>query len=300
MTLPVILLLLQALSAFPQKMGIKAPAWVIYEQGNALYAGKEYGSALKKYQEALASFYPFPEVEMAIGDVYRQEGELDLAIIRYKKAYELRNSFYIPEMKYEALYRLANVYEDTRAYRDMEDALKTIVAEDKNFSPSETSRLREQFTANYYSKGIDFVLKLYRFPERFSADAHAKLGWFYYRTGNYTTAVTHLLYALTYKVSDAGAYAYEKDVEFQFTTLSAFLGLASKDSVIGGYFQKSEIYKDLYYLAGSVFKSGYPAHARDIWQVLSKYPPAGSYAELSSRQLKAPWTEPLLSIPVKN
>jgi tetratricopeptide (TPR) repeat protein len=293
----IVLMLTASFNGFAQLA--KTPALILYEQGNAFFALKEYGSALKKYQDAIASFSVLPEAEMGIGDVYRQEGELDLAAGKYKKAYELRNSFYIPEMKYEALYKLAGIYEDQRTYRSFEDSLKTILLDDKNFTQPASSRLREQFESNYYVKGLDFVLKLYRFPERFPAEAHSKLGWFYHRTGNYTVSALHLLYAVVYKISDAADLVTEKDVDYQFTTLDSFLKTAETDPSILAYFESSGIYKDFYYLAGSTFKTGYPGHARLIWQLLSKSARAGSYAELSSRQLKAPWTEPLLTQPEK-
>ncbi len=278
---------------------IKTPSWILYEQGNAFFSMKEYGSALKKYQEAIASFGIFPEAEIGIGDVYLQEGELDLAIKQYKKAYELKNSFYIPEMKYEALYKLAGIYETSQTYKSFEDALKTVLLDDMNYNQPSTSRLRDQFESNYYGKGLDFVLKLYRFPERFPTDAHSKLGWFYYRSGNYKTSVLHLLYSVVYKVSDAADYVASGDVDFEFTTLVDFLELSNNNSILIDYLKASGAFKDLYYLAGSAFKVGFPAHARMIWQLLSKSSLAGSYADLSARQLKSPWTEPLLVQPAK-
>jgi len=292
-----ILSLMAPASVFSQF--IKTPSWILYEQGNAFFSIKEYGPALKKYQEALAAFAVFPEAEIGIGDIYLQEGELDLAVKQYKKAYELKNSFYIPEMKYEALYKLAGIYETTQMYKPFEDALKSVILDDKNFNQPSTSRLREQFESNYYGKGLDFVLKVYRFPERFPAEAHSKLGWFYYRSGNYTTSVLHLLYAVVYKISDAGQYVADMDVDFQFTTLGDFLVVVNNDSFLIDYFKTSGVFRDLYYLAGSAFKVGFPAHARMIWQLLSRSSLAGSYADLSARQLRSPWTEPLLVQPVK-
>jgi tetratricopeptide (TPR) repeat protein len=297
MIFPVFLtfLLMQAYAGFGQI--IKTQAWILYEQGNASFASKEYGVALAKYQGALAAFYPFPEAEAGIGDVYVQEGELELAVRQYRKAYELKNSLYIPETRYEILYKLARIYEVKLEYKSFEDSLKAVLVDDKNYTPTGTSRLREQFESNYYAKGLDFTLKLYRFPERFSADAHSKLGWFYYRSGNYTVSVVHLLYALVYKIGDASQFVLENDTDFQFTTLSDFLKIADGDKAVLAYLEKTDVYKDLYYLAGSTFKAGYPAHAKMIWQILSKSARAGTYTDLSTRQLKSPWTEPLLAQP---
>ncbi len=276
----------------------KLDAWILYEEGNAFFSSKEYGSALKKYQEAIISFAFFPEAEMGIGDVYRQEGEYDLAIAKYKKAYELRNSFYIPEMKYEALYKLAGIYETQQEYKLYEDTLSLIIQEDKNYN-TESSRLRSQLESNFYAKGLDFILKLYRFQAAFPAQAHSKLGLFYYRTGNYSSAAVHLMYAAIYDITDAADLYYKKNADFEFTTLEAFIALLQNDKSLLDYLSSSGLFGDLYYLAGCVFKAGYPMHAKSIWQVIAKSKPSGSYADLSARQLKSPWTEPLLIQPEK-
>ena len=87
--------------------GQQRPAsWLSFEEGNALVSQREFGKALEQYKNAIASAGTFPEAEMAIGDVYREEGELDLARKQYEKAYNMRSSFYIPDSKYDVLYKL--------------------------------------------------------------------------------------------------------------------------------------------------------------------------------------------------
>jgi tetratricopeptide (TPR) repeat protein len=274
-----------------------APYWLLYEEGKTLASKKEYGEALVKFRQAIAVVGTFPEAEIAIGDIYKVEGEVGLSIKQYEKAYNLRNSLTIPEEKYEISYKLAGIFEEQQQYRDMESRLLEIIAEDKAYNPPKTSRLREQVVANFWKSDIDGVLKLYRFEQLFPARAHSKLGWFYYKTGRFDPAVEHLLYAASEKMKPALDAAMEADPEYQFTTLDDFLMRASSIASIKTYLEESALFADLYYLAGCAFQTGKPEHGVRLWKSISVVSFAGRFQIMSQRQLKSPWMEPYLVIP---
>ena len=299
MTLAFCVIVLSSSYTLVYSQSMKLPYWLLYDQGNAFMDSKEYGSALQKYQEAIAKAGTFPEAEMAIGDILREEGEADLAIRHYTKAYNLRNSFYIPETKYDCLYKLARIYEEQRMYRQMEDSLLAIVMDDKGFNQPATSHIRDQIESNYYNNGLDFVLKLYRFTVFFPEEAHSRLGWYYYKTGRFKQSVVHFLFSLIYKTSESSNYMASKDVDFQFLTLRDFLGQTSADKEVNQYLSSADIYKDLYYLAGSTFAEGYPEHASQIWKLLLDTKSPKPYADLSRKQLKSPWIEPFIQMPLR-
>jgi tetratricopeptide (TPR) repeat protein len=85
--------------------------WLLFEQGNAFMSMKEFGKALQYYKDAISAAGIFPEAEMAIGDVYFEEGEFDLAAGQYQKAYNQRKGFYISDSQYDVLYKFARLYE---------------------------------------------------------------------------------------------------------------------------------------------------------------------------------------------
>ncbi len=122
------------------------------------------------------------------------------------------------------------------------------------------------------------------------------LGWFYYKTGRYDLSALHLLYAIIYKVSEVNTVAVEKDPDYQFSTFESLIQYLPSHSSVDQFLSSSDVYSDLYYLAGSSFAKGYPSHAFSIWRVLSRADHAGKYIDLSSRQLKSPWLEPYLKI----
>jgi hypothetical protein len=270
--------------------------WLIFEQGNTAASQKEYGRALQLYKAAIESAGIFPEAEAAIGDVYLEEGEAALAQRQYEKAYDLRKSFYIPDDQYAILYKLANLFELQQLYKRMEDSLSSIIADDKRFQETPNQRLRTQVEKNYLEKGLDRVIELYSFDDSFAAAAHSKLGWFYYRTGRFTQAVSQLLYSVVYRASQVEKYSRERDVEQEFASLGELLRIIDASQELKAYADSAGLFKDLYYLAGSTFAAGYPAHSSAIWKLLSASPAAGQYGALAARQLKKPFTEPLLSV----
>lgn len=270
--------------------------WVMYEQGNAAASQKEFGEALRLYKAAIEGAGIFPEAEAAIGDIYLVEGEAALAQKQYEKAYNLRKSFYIPEMQYQILYKLGNLFEIQQQYKQMEDTLGRIVSDDRHFQDAGGQRVRAQVEKVFVEKGLDRVLVLYTFGDRFSAAAHSKLGWFYYRTGRFGPAVSQLLYSVIYRASEIKQAMLERDVDYEFSTLADMLGGVDKNADMSSYAVSSGLYRDLYYLAGSTFANGFPRHASTIWRALSIVPSAGQYRDLSQRQLKKPFVEPLLSV----
>jgi tetratricopeptide (TPR) repeat protein len=230
--------------------------------------------------------------------VYREEGELGLARQQYEKAYKHRNSLAVPAKKYDILYRIARIDEDQEFYKLMEDTLLSILADDVNWGGKTGSRLRAQLETNYYSKGMNQVLKLYRFEATFAQEAHAKVGWYYYRLGRFTQAVSSCLYAVIYGASEIARYLRERDVEWEFSSFEALLQAVDEHKELQEYVVGVGLFSSLYYLAGSTFASGYPKSALALWRLIASAKQAGEFAELSAKQLKKPWIEPTL-IPLK-
>jgi tetratricopeptide (TPR) repeat protein len=288
-------------------MSILAPAshaadlqnqnWLLFEQGNAAFSAREYGHALQLYKDAIAGAGNFPEAEMAIADVYVEEGEPDLAIKQYQKAYGMRNYFYIPDSQYEVLYKLSRLYISQQSYGLMEQTLLTITAEDKHFIETDKFILRSQVQQNYLAKGLDRVLMLYVFDDQFAASAHSMLGWYAYRSGRYTQAIQELLFSLISRTSEIVAFLHERDADYNFTTLDDLLALATKSKDAVAFLKEVDFFKDLYYLACATHTSGYPQSAIVLWKKVAASTIAGDYQELAKRQLKSPSTEPLLLTP---
>ena len=271
-------------------------AWVLLEQGHLEFSRREYGRALEYYKSAVNKGGFLPEAELAIGDVFWESGEPELAELQYRKAYDLRDSFYVPAERYTVYYRLAFLYESLGNYKQMEDTLLEMLADDAYYASAEYSRFADVVSENYLLDGLDQVLVLYRLSESFSVEAQAMLGWLYYRTGRYMAAVQQSLFGIVPVVSEAIGELRRYDPDYVYADLSEFFDLAFFRADIERYLLESEIFARLYYLAAASFAAGYPERALSVWNHIADSAHAGRYADLSQKQAMAPWVEPLLSI----
>jgi tetratricopeptide (TPR) repeat protein len=290
------LVLLFCLSPGVEAASSASENWLLLERGNAAKGQGEFGVALSLYKQAIEVAGIFPEAEAAVGDIYAEEGEPDLAIMQYEKAYSQRKSFIVPDMQYDVLEKLASLYESLEKYKPMEDELTLIIQDDARFAETPTYQLRSQVAKNFADKGIDRVLVLYTFDSSFAAPAHAKLGWFYYRTGRYEQAVSHLLYAVIYRAGQVVRYLRDRDIEYAYSTLGALLASIAGSRDLAGYATETDFYRTLYYLAASAYATGAIQSAQTVWQALAAAPAAGQWQALAQKQLKKPFLEPLLQL----
>ena len=301
--------LLICTTVLPAQANNFVESWQLYEQGKAKLAdpdGPELGEALLAFQEAIDKRGSvFPEAEMAIGDIYFQEGAYALAKRQYEKAFELRKGMEIAEEKYTVLYRLAELHEMQELYADMDVYLRQVLRDQPYFADEQHSNYKNAFLSTYDDKGLDHVFKLYRMEGvAFSVPAHAQLGWFYYRTGR-PSAILHGLFALDIMITESVTELRRVEPGFVYTTLDAFLDSALERENIRRYLVSEEFFKTLYYLATASYAASRPSLAEPIWRLLATYPlsnvgpAATTYADLAVRQLETPWVDPYINPSVR-
>ena len=280
--------------------------WILLEEARALIADREnpdLGEALRLLRRAIEQQAYFPEAEAAVGEIYLQEGALEQAKTQFQKVLqpEYAALLRVPEERYRVLYLLADIQETQAKYADMQKSLEQILQDQPAYASMEQQRFRDTFQASYLKWGLDRTLQLYRLEDGgFALSAHAKLGWFAYRTGRYEPAsIRHSLFALTTVVTEAMLELRRTNPSYEFESLGEFLRAASRRDTIRSYLVESGFSRIAYYLAAATFEAGHAARARQLWRVLADggldSSVAGSYAELARRQLRSPTTEPLIN-----
>ncbi len=298
-------LLFLGLAAGLQAQPSAAP-WILLEQARALIADREnpdMGEALRLLRRAIEQQTLFPEAELAIGEIYLREGALELAEAQFQKVLgkEYSDLLRVPEERYRVLYLLAGIQETQGRYADMQKSLEQILLDQPEYSAKEQQRFRDNFLASYKKQGLDRTLRLYRLENGgFALAAHAKLGWFDYRTGRYEPAsIQHSLFALTTVVTEAMLELRRADPNYEFVSLEAFLRAAVRREAVRQYLAESGFFRIAYYLAAATYQAGLTARARQLWRVLADggWDPslAGEYPGLARRQLRSPAAEPLIN-----
>ncbi|MBA7530696.1 hypothetical protein ES705_22906 [subsurface metagenome] len=290
-----IILLTGALDA--QESDNDPPYWLLFEKGKYEFERGELGRALMFFQQAREKAGGnYPQAEVAIGDIFFNGQEYSLAEEFYKKAYEHRQAFLTQQEKYGVLLKLALLYENMSAYKQMEDQLLEIIRDDPYFSDKAYSRYRIFLSDLFKKDGLDQMLRYYRIDIIFSQEAHSRLSYFYYRTGNNSKSILHALYAINAVLSRAIEEIRKEDPEYQFTSIGKLLLLAPERDNILRLFYGSDIFRTLYYLAGASFVAGFKTRAWQVWRLIADTPLALEYAVLSAKQLNSPWVEPYIDV----
>jgi tetratricopeptide (TPR) repeat protein len=178
---------------------------------------------------ALGALKDYPEAEYWIGETYRLEGEMGLALKQFQKAYELRSLFENSGFGVELLYKTAAIRKSLREYNEMERTLLSLLAADtlwSGASPGADTRgessagasqtgasttgasptglvpagvspsfARQAMTRTLENEGVDRFLTLYRYNNTLTEEAHRLLGFYYSASGRHSRAQEHLMFS---------------------------------------------------------------------------------------------------------
>ena len=106
----------------------------------------------------------YPECDYLIGKVYELEGELSQSRRFYKAAWEAREFLYIPDMRFEIIYSLAQISSLLKQYDDQEKYLLLILTEDSVYGTTnvESATLRAMIHTVKNEQTIEKFFSLYR------------------------------------------------------------------------------------------------------------------------------------------
>ncbi len=270
------------------------PAWVDCERGRLAMSRGRYGEAILHFKDALARAQVLPEAELGLGDVYFSQGDYAIAERQYLKAYDERQSFTVPEMQYDVLYRLARLYFNQKRYGKMEETLKSIVKDDQVFSGSgrERVRYRDALMKLFTNKGFDAMFLLNRLPETFSTTALSELAHYYYVSWNFTPALQYALFGIIPLVTEGMVEIRKTNLDYRFTTLADFLREALSNDDVRAYLEDRSFFQRLYYLALICYET-IPVRDSGIrfLRLLAATDAAGEYRRLARLQLTKPFRE---------
>ncbi|MDR0554302.1 MAG: hypothetical protein LBG76_05840 [Treponema sp.] len=251
-------------------------------------------------QKALAELgrlKDYPEAEYWIGETYRAEGELSIAIRQYQKAYEQRGLLENPAFAPELLYKMAEAHRLRQEYTEMERRLVEILAGDSLWSEDTDSFVRNAMTRTLETGGINQFMTLYRYNNAGVLRAHTLLGFYYYATGRHSRAAEHLIFAFliqnTILIEELNRIQYD----YSFTTINELIDTVVRMSSLSAYIEEIEYFKTAYYLGTAFFGIGKTKAAQEFWDYLSRNVRAGEWRGRAVAQLMSPYVEKALEMP---
>lgn len=261
----------------------------------------------------------YPEAEYWIGEVYRVEGELSLALTQYRKALDNRDVLENPGFEIELRYKIASALMTRQEYNEMERTYHSIINELDtmwlNARGSETAVIdssvqtasvpyamasasfaSQAMTRTLESANVSRFLELYRYNNSVVEPAHRRLGFFYALTGR-PTAQRHLMYAFLIQNTIVIEEITRRQFDFIFTDLAALAEEINKSQLLLSYIDEVEYYKTIFYLGASLYRNGKTTAARDFWEFLASQPRAGEWRLRAAERLRDPRVEPIVEMP---
>ncbi|MDR2842364.1 MAG: hypothetical protein LBV52_04100 [Spirochaetaceae bacterium] len=243
----------------------------------------------------------YPEADYWIGETYRLEGELSIALKQYKEALKNSEMLQDPDFIIEIQYKIAEVEKLRQNYNAMQTQLEEIIQRDKvlqgNTSAENSSFLQKAMRDTLARDGINNFLVMYRYKNTQTEKAYRLLGYFYYSSGRHEKAQEQLVFAALIQNTIIIEQAIEKRFDFKFSTLENLMTEIERRTYLHEYMRDTEYFKTLYYLAVSLYATNKQKAANSIWQFLAKENKAGQWQSRSKKQLASPYIERAVEMP---
>ena len=261
-------------------------------------------SALQALQE-LGRLKGYPEAEFWLGETYKAEGELRLALRHYERALLENPEFYV-----EILYRLVEVHRVLQNYNEMEERANEII---RGTGPSGTPRdifwarsstqgtglmdqMRVAMIRILELEGVDSFLSLYRHHNLLTEKAHRFLGFFYSATNRHYMAAEHLMFAFLIQNTVLIDEAISREFDFTYTSLENLIESTRRRPELLSFIDEVEYYRTIFYLAVSLQATGRSIPATQLWDFLAGSNNAGEWGARARRN-PTPYVERALEMP---
>ncbi|MDR0496716.1 MAG: hypothetical protein LBH42_03790 [Treponema sp.] len=263
--------------------------------------------SVKRVLDELDRLKSYPEAEFWLGETYRAEGELTLALRQYERAWKDRDLLELSDFDIEILYKMTDVHRIRQNYQEMEKQAKEII-EGRNpagvyrdrlwagNSQGAQSQMRAAMARILENDGVSRFLTLYRHNNTATEKAHRLLGFFYYSTSRYSPAAEHLMFAFLIQNTVLIEEVIRRDFDYSFSSLENLITLISSRPDLLAFIEETEYYKTIYYLASALYASGKARPAMQLWTFLARSANAGEWGN-RARRSPTPYIERAIEMP---
>ncbi|MDR1862716.1 MAG: hypothetical protein LBQ67_02225 [Treponema sp.] len=254
------------------------------------------GGSVNRVLEELDRLKAYPEAEYWLGETYRVEGELGLALRQYRTAYAQRRLLEIPSFEVEILYKIADIHRLRMEYQEMEKQARDIL---EGTGPGGTARdslwvqelIRAGMSRVLENDGISRFLTLYRYNNIPVERVHRLLGFFCFSSSRHPLAAEHLMFAFLIQNTVLIEEVIRGRYDFVFTSPEALMDEIRHKPRFEAFLEETEYFKTAYYLGSAFFAAGKQRPARELWAFLAACPEAGEWQVRSQTQLRSPYIE---------
>jgi tetratricopeptide (TPR) repeat protein len=244
------------------------------------------GDSLAALRKEVGGLALYPEAEYWIGKAYLAEGELRLAELQFKRAYDMSASLELPDERFAVLESLAGIYKAEGDLKDYESSLREIADASDLFSGKD-EYFRNAMERTLAEKGFDKFMLLYRVDEGLAVGAYSALGELYLDAGRPISTI-YLAAAVDATLTRAIGEIKTDEPGYAYTGLADLATRILADQGMARFAAEAGLWKDLSLLGLSLSASGYRESAREIWAALARAPVPEPWKKRATASLAAP------------
>jgi len=267
------------------------------------------GGSVKRALEEIDRLKSYPEADYWLGEAYKAEGELSMALRQYQRAWENRILLETPGFETEILHKITDIHRMRREYQEMEKQANEIIeGNDSSGNPrdiywaknssgsSSLTQVRSAMARILENEGVNRFLTLYRYSNNLTEKTHRLLGFFYYASNRYSPAAEHLMFAFLIQNTVIIDNVVRSEFDFTFTSLEDLLASARSRVEINAYLEDTEYYRTIYYLASALYATGKARPASQLWSFLASSSAAGEWGN-RARRYPGPFIDRAIEMP---
>lgn len=227
----------------------------------------------------------YPEAQKLIGDIYKIEGEYELAEKFYRQALANFEIFDVPDEKYEILYTMADLSRLTGDYKKMELRLLNITSKENFDRRNMILKSALNVISRNNDTSMDKLFELYRYDDYYSLKAYCLLSDYYASVGETQKALSYSAIAVITGFTKMDSVIIKRNLTYEYTGLQDFLVEVSHYSDLVEWGVENEVWKSFYNLYILSNKLGYTKFSTDLLKVMAKDCPESYYQNAAVLEL---------------
>lgn len=228
----------------------------------------------------------YPEADWLIGNIYKYEGEYNLAEKYLLSAWNHASLLDVPDEQYDILYSLADIAYDTEDFDNYEADLLLIAGDNNYFTNPDINDAIMLAIRSRKSGEMEKFFKMFRSDEYRSLKAYAKLSEYYEKKGDKDKALKACSLEVLTGFTKMYTTVKQRDPEFEYDKLQSLFIEIGKYPDILNWAVENEIWKCFTNLAEKTFNDGDIQFAQDLYSVLSMYAPEQYWKDQAAAVLK--------------
>ena len=232
-----------------------------------------FDNSISKVLEYIKNQEEYPEAQKLIGDIYKIEGEYQLAEEYYLKALENASVLDIPDDRYEIIYLLAELSRMQRNYDLMEIRLLNIIGKEQNTRNMILAKSMRSTVSKNNAAAIEKYFTMYRAQDYFCLRAFYELAEYYLSINELDKAFNYSSVAVITGFTKVYNVVSKRDIDFEYENLPAFLDIIPYHQDIVNWGNDNDVWRSFNLFCEICGRCGYENFSAELLKILAFHSP---------------------------